>query len=115
MLERRSESLAAVWSFRSQVRYVARGNGFPYVPLNTGARLPQTTQAFRAVTGGTHGFTGFVETHPHAWTRNADIGMFEQTRLAPNGHAVTLLWAELPQEDRDEDGSPPELGLPRFR
>ncbi|TMV09114.1 hypothetical protein FGK63_08365 [Ruegeria sediminis] len=70
------------------------------MPLNKGARLPQTTQAFRAVANGTHGFNRLAETHPHAWTSYPDIDMFEQTRLAPNGHAVTLLWAELPEDDR---------------
>jgi Zn-dependent peptidase ImmA (M78 family) len=114
MIEHRDEPLAAVWSHKGTVRYCIKGNGFPFVALKTGDRMPQTSAAFRAITGGKAGFTRFAETHPHPWTGRTGFELYEQTRLAKNGHAVTLLWADLPDED-DEDGGLAELDTPGFR
>ena len=111
MIERRDEPLAAVWSHQGRVRYVARGAGFPFVPLNKGDRLPQITQAFRVVANARQGFTEFTETHSQAWTNRPDLTLFEQTRLTRGGHAVTLLWAEMPDEGGEDDL--PELDMPR--
>lgn len=115
MIDCREEPLAAIWSHQGRVRYVARDPRFPFVPLKRGDRLPQTTPAFRAITNARHGFTEFSETHSQAWTGRPDLEIFEQTRLTHNGHAVTLLWADLPEEDGDDDGGLPELGVPGFR
>lgn len=113
LIERRDEVLAAIWSHQGRVRYVARGAGFPYIPLNTNDGLPLTTRAFQVIANARPGFTEFAEAHSQAWTGRPDLDFFEQTRLTRDGHAVTLLWADLP--DEDEDDGPPELGMPRFR
>ncbi|MGK7651958.1 ImmA/IrrE family metallo-endopeptidase [Roseovarius sp. B08] len=118
MIERRPEPLAAVWSKDGQVRYWDKNNGFPFVQLRKGDRLPQTTQAFRVHASSKSGFTDFSESPPMAWTSRDDIEIFEQTRRSPSGHAVTLLWADTPgPDDLDEEPDPyhRELGEPGFR
>lgn len=116
MVERRDEPLAAIWSHEGRVRYSIRGDAFPYLALNKNDPLPKISQAFKVVSKGDRGITTFRETHAAAWTRRPEIEMFEQTRVGKNGHAVTLLWAELPRDPDDEDDSGlPELGAPGFR
>lgn len=114
MVERRDEPLAAVWSQNGTVRYFSKGADFPFVALSRGDRLPQTSAAHRAITNASPGFTQFAEADPHPWTGRSDFELYEQTRVTPSGHAVTLLWAELP-DDQEEDGGVKELGMPGFR
>lgn len=113
--ECRDEPLAAVWSHQGRVRYAVRDERFPYIPLNKGDHLPQTTHAFRVISNGKPGFTEFSETHAQAWTNRPDLELFEQTRLGANGHAVTLLWADLPDGCQDHADDLPEPGMPGFR
>ncbi|SDK65366.1 ImmA/IrrE family metallo-endopeptidase [Aliiruegeria lutimaris] len=93
MIERRPECLAAVWSHEGRVRYVVRGTGFPYVPLQKGDHLPRATKAFRVIETARPEVTDSTETPFRDWTRQPALELLEQTRLASNGHAVTLLWA----------------------
>ncbi|WP_159087092.1 ImmA/IrrE family metallo-endopeptidase [Loktanella sp. Alg231-35] len=113
MVSSRDEPLAAVWSFKGQVRYFVKNDGFPFIAITRNGPLPKTTVAHHATANGRQGFTEMDETDPYVWTGRSHVELFEQTRVAPNGHAVTLLWAELPDED---DGSGlRELGMPGFR
>lgn len=114
MVDRRAEALAAVWSHNGTARYFAKGAEFPFVVLSRGDRIPQTSAAYRAIGKGQPGFTQFVEADPHPWTGTSSLELYEQTRVANKGHAVTLLWAELP-EDGQDDGGLKELGMPGFR
>lgn len=117
LIELHDEPLAAVWSKDGRIRYSVPSRRFPYVTRTKGHSLPQTTPAFRAIAAGKRGFTEMVETHGLAWTSWPDLTLREQTRVGDKGHAVTLLWADLPEarEERDDDGGLPELGTPRFR
>ena len=117
IIELHDEPLAAVWSKDGRIRYSVRSKRFPHVARTRGHSLPQTTPAFRAVAGGTRGFTEMVETHGLAWTNWPDLTLREQTRVGDKGHAVTLLWADLPEQSdgEDDEGDLPELGMPRFR
>ena len=117
MIERRPEPLAAVWSKDARVRYTVSSDSFPYIPLKKGHCLPQTSQAFHVQANNKTGFTKFWNAPAIAWTNRPEIEIFEQTRRAPSGYAVTLLWADIPEEG-DEDGDDPylrELGVPGFR
>lgn len=40
----------------------------------------------------------------------SNLELYQQTRVANNGHAVTLLWAELREDDKS-DGGLNELGM----
>jgi hypothetical protein len=73
--------------------------------------LAQTTPAFRAIAAGKPGFTEMVETHGLAWTNWPALTLHEQTRVSGNGHAVTLLWADPPEEldGEDDEGNLPNL------
>jgi Zn-dependent peptidase ImmA (M78 family) len=113
MIAHRDELLAAVWSYQGQVRYSVKGGGFPYVNLKPGDRIPIGSATHRSVANGKSGFTEFVDAHPYPWIGRDDIELYEQTRIAANGHAVTLLWADMPEED--DDGGLAELGMPTFR
>ncbi|GHF60601.1 ImmA/IrrE family metallo-endopeptidase [Seohaeicola zhoushanensis] len=108
-------ALAAVWSVKGRIRYSIKSKAFPYITCNKGTAVPQTTTAFRVITAGKRGATRMDETHPLAWTGRPDIALREQTRVGKDGHAITLLWADLPDEDDDYDGELPELGTPGFR
>lgn len=115
MLERRDEPLALVFSHEGRVRYVIRDNGLPYLPLNKGDPMPSATPASIKIRQGRVGISEPGPNVARAWFDKADFDLHEQTRLADNGHAVTLLWSDLPVEAEDDDGAPPELGVPRFR
>jgi Zn-dependent peptidase ImmA (M78 family) len=113
MVSLRDEPLAAVWSYKGKVRYFVKNDGFPFVALKRKEALPKTTVAHQATANGRQGFTNMDETDPYLWPGKSYGELFEQTRVASNGHAVTLLWAELPDE---EDGSGlRELDMPGFR
>ena len=113
-VETHPEPLAAVWSRNGQIRYSTRGPAFPWINRGKEDRLAQCTPGVRAVSGGQQGFTGMTEVDPMIWCNLADlVELFEQTRVGANGHAVTLLWATLADEDPDDDLE--ELDSPRFR
>lgn len=116
MIGRRDERLAAVVSKDGRVRYAVRSDSFPWVALTKGDPLPQSSAARQAVSSGTMGFTEMVEAMPGPWTGRADIDLWEQTRVGGNGTAITLLEAEMPEpDDEDDDGGLAELGAPGFR
>lgn len=114
MVNRRDEPLAAVWSHQGQVRYSVRAKAFPFVALGKGDPIPRLSAANRAIANGQTGFTEFAEANAHPWTGRSDLEHYEQMRVARNGNAVMLLWAELP-EDEEDDGDLRELGAPGFR
>ena len=118
MIERRPEPLAAVWSKDAQVRYTVSSDSFPYIPLKKGDRLPQTSQAFDVQANTKTGFTEFWNSPTITWINRPEVEIFEQTRRAPSGYAVTLLWSDMPEDgDEDEDGDDPyhrELDVPGF-
>lgn len=115
MIKRREECLAAVWSKNGQVRYSVKSSSFPWITCKRGERLPQLSLASQIIANGATGFSSVAEANPLAWTNRSDFDLFEQTRVASNGHAVTLLWADLPDTDSEEDDGLNELGAPAFR
>jgi len=115
MITLRPEALAAVWSHDGTVRYTLKGADFPYVYLSRGDRLPTDSLAHRAARKGQRGVTKFVEAHPFPWTGRSTLELHEQTRMGADGHAVTLLWATMPDPDDEEGGGLAELGMPGFR
>lgn len=114
-IEIADQSLAAIWSHEGRVRYPVRSSEFPFLTCKKGHALPKETAGFRAIQKGKRGITHMTETSAIAWTNNSEIEIWEQTRVGKNGHAVTLLWADMPDEDDDIDASHRELGMPTFR
>lgn len=116
MIGRREERLAVVFSKDGRVRYTVRGDSFPWVALTQGATLPRVSAARRVVSEGKTGFTDMTETHSIAWTGRTDIELWEQTRVGKTGTAITLLEAEIPDpDDEEDDGGLAELGPPSIR
>ena len=115
MVDRRPERLAAVWTKDGQVRYVHRPNGFPWIHWGPKDFISKATQAYRAITNGTRGFTEFSEAHSLIWTDRPDLDLQEQTRVGRDGHAVTLLHVVSPEEDWDSEGDQAVLSSPGFR
>jgi Zn-dependent peptidase ImmA (M78 family) len=116
MVDLRPEPLAAVFIAGKQIRYVVRGQGFPWISRQPGERPATVTDTSRAIRNATIGFTEMTETSGIAWTDNADLDLFEQTRIGSNGQAVTLLWAtggDAEVTDGEDDMGMP--GMPRFR
>lgn len=115
LVDLRPETLAAVWSQNGRIRYYHKGPNFPWINRQPGSAIVSTTPAFRAVSNGELGLTGITEAHPMTWTDAPDLELWEQTRVGRDGHAVTLLWAERPDDDEAETDEIEELGIPRFR
>ena len=109
------EPVAAIWTQGTRIRAAKRNRNFPWVTRSRGDPLSNLTQAWRAVSNGRPGFTEMVEGPTIAWTDAEDVAIFEQTRVGKNGHAVTLLWADLPEGGDADEGGPEELGMPGFR
>ncbi|GHC60611.1 hypothetical protein GCM10007315_25600 [Gemmobacter tilapiae] len=103
LVARHDEPLAAVWTKNRVIRYVVRGPRFPWIergPQQVVSALSRTAEAFGRRLEGT---TAMGEVAPAAWT-NADIPeLFEQVRIGKEGHALTLLWATLPECEDEED------------
>lgn len=106
--------MAAVVSHHGRVRYSARGPRFPWVRPDTGALLSKASLAYRAIAAGTQAVTTMEETLAAAWIADPDLEMFEQTSVAQDGHALTLLWATLPEDGDEAKDAPEELGMPGF-
>ncbi|MEQ8708822.1 MAG: ImmA/IrrE family metallo-endopeptidase [Rhodospirillales bacterium] len=94
MVTLREEPLAAIWSHEGRMQYFAATRNFPFITLKRGDPIPQTSAASRVISRGDRGSTTFVGTHPFPWTERQDLNLHEQTRVAANSHAVTLLWVE---------------------
>lgn len=109
------EPVAAIWTQGTEIRAAKRNGPFPWVYRSKENQLSNLTQAWRAINNGRPGFTEMVESPAVAWTDVEGVEIFEQTHVGKNGHAVTLLWADL-LDSRDADaGEPRELGMPGFR
>ncbi len=103
MIDLRQEPLAAVWSKDGQVRYTHRNRRFPFVVCKPKDLLSRETPAERAIRKGMAGFTDFHASPPLAWTNRSDLDIREQTRVAKDGHAVTLLWLEQSEPDAEDE------------
>lgn len=114
-IELADQTLAAIWSHEGRVRYPVRSRAFPFLTCQKGHALPKGTAGFRAIQKGERGITRMTETSAIAWTNNPEIEIWEQTRIGKNRHAVTLLWADMPDEGDDNGESHRELGMPTFR
>jgi Zn-dependent peptidase ImmA (M78 family) len=92
------EPLAAVVTERGSVRYAVRNDRFPWIKLGRGDRISPITAAYKAISTSQPVTTRLTEGHAAAWLGNPDVEIFEQTRVSPSGHSVTLLWATPPEE-----------------
>lgn len=101
MIDRSDHTLAAVWSQGDKVRYVVRPRAFPRLKPWKGCQLPAGTAASQAITQGAACVTQMTGTHAAAWVERPDIDIFEQTRVGRDVHAVTLLWAKLPESNAE--------------
>lgn len=107
------ESLCAIWTSHGKVRTTARGKSFPWLSLTKGGALPKATSAAKHCASARVGTSRMVEANALAWLGKPDVDLFEQTQVGSTGHAITLLWATLP--DDEDDALLPELGTPTFR
>ena len=101
LIDRSGQTLAAVWSQNHKVRYVVRARAFPRLKPWRGCQLSAGTAASQAITQGAACVTQMTVTQAAAWVAAADVALFEQTRIGRDGHAVTLLWANLPDGDAE--------------
>lgn len=106
LVERHEEPIAAVWSKDGTIRYAIRGASFPWIERGRGQQISALSSTAAAVKRGGTGTRSMREVAPAAWTL-ADIPeLFEQVRVGKDGHALTLLWATLPEAsglDVEED------------
>lgn len=108
------EPVAAIWTKDGRIRTAKRHPDFPWIPRGRGETLSDLTEARRAIRNGTSGYTEMAESPAAAWTDRDGVEIYEQTRVGRDGHAVTLLWADLPEEDDTDEDGPRELGTPGF-
>jgi Zn-dependent peptidase ImmA (M78 family) len=108
------EPVAAIWTRDNRVRTAKRNDAFPWITRKKGDKLSELTRAWRAIGNNRPGFTEMNEGPATAWIDREGVRIFEQTRVGKDGHAVTLLWAELPNNSDDDAGGPEELSMPAF-
>jgi len=109
------EPVAAIWTKDGRIRTAKRHPAFPWIPRGRGETLSDLTQARRAIRNGVSGYTEMVDSPAAAWTDREGVEIYEQTRVGRDGHAVTLLWTDLPCDDDEDEDGPKELGTPQFR
>lgn len=114
MVDLRPEPLAIVWSQNRVVRYSYKSTGFPWIHLSTGSLISGESQAGRAIVKAKTGCTSLTEATALHWLKDPEIMLFEQTRVGKNGYSTTLLWAEKPDDENDENFGLAELSAPRF-
>lgn len=102
MVDRHPHVLAAVWSKDGRIRYKHRHDDFPWIKWNPRDSVPGDSLTFRTTSDGKRGISDWVEVNSIAWTGVMDIELWEQVYVGSSGYAVTLLWADIPDED-DED------------
>lgn len=95
------------------MRTTAKGKAFPWLPLKKGNAQPKETFARKRCASDQPGIYAMVEANALAWLGKSDIELFEQTQVGQSGHALTLLWASLPEEEGDTLLA--ELDMPKFR
>jgi Zn-dependent peptidase ImmA (M78 family) len=106
LVDRHEEPIAAVWTVDGKIRYAVRGNKFPWLTRKKGDLVSSLTRTASALAKGSSGITSMSEVPAAAWTSEDIPELFEQVRVGHNGHALTLLWATLPDADEeagDED------------
>jgi Zn-dependent peptidase ImmA (M78 family) len=106
LVDRREEPISAVWTVNGKIRYAVRGNKFPWLTRKKGELVSSLTRTASALAKGSSGITSMAEVAPATWTTEDIPELFEQIRVGHNGHALTLLWATLPDTDEeagDED------------
>lgn len=102
IVDRHSEPIAAILTLNGKIRYAVRGKTFPWIDRSAGQIVSSLSLTARALTKGASGVTRMQEVPAASWT-SADIQeLFEQVRVGKEGHALTLLWATLPDADRDD-------------
>jgi Zn-dependent peptidase ImmA (M78 family) len=109
------QPVAAIWTKDGKIRTMKRHDDFPWITRRKGDKLSELTEAWRAICNLRQGFTEMKESATAAWTNADAVTVYEQTRVGKEGHAVTLLWADLPDEASGEEDGPSELGMPGFR
>lgn len=107
LIERHEEPVAAVWTTNGRIRYSVRGASFPWIERGRGQQVASLSRTAAALTAGGTGTAPMRDVAPAAWTL-ADIPeLFEEVRIGKDGHALTLLWATLPEaagrDDAEDD------------
>jgi IrrE N-terminal-like domain len=100
LVDRHVEPIAAIHTVDGKIRYTVRGKAFPWIERGAGEMISSLSWTAHALNDGPC-LTNLQAVPVAAWT-NADIPeLYEQVRIGREGHALTLLWATLPNADRD--------------
>jgi hypothetical protein len=99
LIENHDEIGAIAFSEDGRLRYVITNGRFPRLSITKDASMPASVQQYLK---GPTKLMPLEEADPADWLREPDAcGLFEQTLVQRNGHAMTLLVAE--NDDTDED------------
>ncbi|SLN76481.1 hypothetical protein ROA7023_04188 [Roseisalinus antarcticus] len=102
LIDHHDETLALVACHNGRIRYIVRGEGFPWIDRPNGTQVCGQSETARAFASGAERLSPMTEVAAIAWTRAEVAELFEQVRIGRNGHSLTLLCATLP-EDPNED------------
>jgi len=101
LIDRHDEPLAAIWTKDGIIRFIVRNERFPWINRDLRQKVSALSRTSDVISNGALTTTEMQEVAPAAWT-NADLPeLFEQVRLIRDGHALTLLWATLPESEED--------------
>jgi len=102
------ENIAVLITQHGRVYRIIPGVSFPYMGLRKNMQLPTSAEASRlSELGGKGTVTDLRETDASDWVARADKtnAIYEQTLVQEDGWAMTLLVAELPSADEEDDRS----------
>jgi Zn-dependent peptidase ImmA (M78 family) len=102
LVDRHEEPIAAVWTRNGKIRYAVRGKAFPWIERSAGQSVSSLSRTFSALAKGEPVVVPMAETSAAAWTTTDIPELFEEVRVGRDGHAVTLLWATLPDAGGDD-------------
>ena len=100
-IAKQDEPTAIVFSHNNRIRYIKKNDDFPRLSVWGGQSIPSASLSANS-TAPQGEITDVVEALGHLWLENSrNISLGEQTVAQRNGYRMTLLTAELDEEDED--------------
>ena len=100
-IAKQDEPAAIVFSHNNRIRYIKMNDDFPRLSVWGGQSIPSASLSANS-TAPQGKITDVVESLGHLWLENSrNISLGEQTVAQRNGYRMTLLTAEIDEEDED--------------
>ena len=96
-----SVPMAVIFSQNGEIRYFKKNSGFSWLSVNSGQQIPKESLTAKFY-GDVRDISGIEEVAAHIWLeKSADISLGEQTLNQMNGYQMTLLSAEISENESE--------------